>query len=138
MIHGDTLRGNWNRVRGQLVSRWGELRGDDLDRFRGNVAPLMGEIQCKTGESRAAIEDYLEHLTSDGAAALGRAGEAAKQYTFWAASALWSMPGQLADSARHGLSSTQSLIRQRPVQTLAVGFAAGMVATIVAIRWLRR
>ena len=137
MVHAEAIQGNWNRVRGQIEKRWGEVRGDELDQFRGDVDALVGEIQRRTGEARGTIEDYLEHLAAGGASAVGRAGEAAKQYASRAAGAVAAAPRRVAEGARAGYSSTEEMVRDRPVQRVTTAFLAGLF-TGVAIGLLMR
>jgi uncharacterized protein YjbJ (UPF0337 family) len=137
MIRAETIRGNWNKVRGQLQRRWGQLTGDEFDQFEGDVDALVGEIQRKTGEARETIEDYLEYLSSEGASAVGRAGETAKQYASQAASAMAAAPGRIARGARATYENNQEIVRERPMESLATAFVAGFVAG-VAIGLLMR
>jgi eukaryotic-like serine/threonine-protein kinase len=61
------LQGNWDEIRGQLRSKWGQLTSDDLQTFNGNVDQLVGLIQRKTGEARSSVENFLDELTTSGA-----------------------------------------------------------------------
>lgn len=131
MVPAEAIQRNWSKVRSQLETRWESLAGDDLGRFRGNVDSLVGEIQRKTGETRQTIEDYLEHLTGEGASAVGRAGEAAKQYAIRAAGDVAAAPGRLAQETRRW-------VRKRPVESLTVAFAVGLIAAVGVGLLMRR
>src|SRR3954470_5812808 len=72
-INAQELQGQWNRLRGQVKERWGQLTDDDLQIQGGNVDQLVGRIQQKTGEGREAIEKFLGDLTARGSWALARA-----------------------------------------------------------------
>ena len=74
MINQTTLKGNWNEIKGKLRSHWGQLSNDDIQAFNGNVDQLVGLIERKTGETRAAVEDYLDQLTENGSANDHRGG----------------------------------------------------------------
>ncbi len=67
MINQQVLAGHWNEVRGKLKEKWAELTDDDLLNFSGDVDQLIGRIQQKTGETREAIEAYLDTLAEQGA-----------------------------------------------------------------------
>src|SRR5204863_284881 len=58
MVNAQTLQGHWEEVKGKLREKWGQLTGDDLERFSGDVDKLVGLIQRKTGVARSAIEEY--------------------------------------------------------------------------------
>jgi len=65
MINQQVLGGSWHEVRGRLQEKWGKLTDDDLRAFNGNVEQLVGKIQRKTGETRAAIERVLDKIADD-------------------------------------------------------------------------
>ena len=67
MVNEQQLRGSWNEIQGQLRTHWGQLTQDDVLAFGGNVDQLVGMIQRKTGDSREAIENFLNHLVEQGA-----------------------------------------------------------------------
>ena len=64
MINAQEMQGKWNKIRGQVKQKWGQLTDDDLTFQSGNVDQLVGRIQQKTGEGREAIEKFLGELTS--------------------------------------------------------------------------
>lgn len=148
-MNQQTLEGNWNEIKGKLHERWGQLTQDDLQKARGNVDQLVGMIQRKTGEARDRVEQYLDDLTSNSGAGVSKVAEAVRGY---AASAAESARGY-ADSARGYASSatetadeararaaemlrggyvqTERMIQQRPIESLAVGFGAGLIAGVI-------
>ena len=48
----DTLKGNWNQVKGKVREKWGLLTGDDLEPIAGHKDRLIGKIQEKYGKSK--------------------------------------------------------------------------------------
>ena len=74
-INAQELQGQWNRLRGQVKEKWGQLTDDDLQIQGGNIDQLVGRIQQKTGEGREAIEKFLNDLTSRGGSAVAQATE---------------------------------------------------------------
>ena len=76
MINEQTLQGNWHEIQGKLRSKWGSLTDDDVKEFDGNVEQLIGKIQKKTGATLESIEQFFDQLTTNGASAVSRAGEA--------------------------------------------------------------
>ena len=73
MVNAQQLQGSWNRLRGQVKEKWGTMTDDDLQLVGGNIEQIVGKIQQKTGESREAIEGFLNQLTAEGASAASRA-----------------------------------------------------------------
>ncbi len=127
MVATEVLQGRWNQVRGEIQKRWGELTGDDLDRFRGDMDALVGEIQMRTGETREAIENFLENLSAEGASAVSHAGEAAKRYATHAAEGVAAASTHLAEGARTTYLRNQEFVRERPGLSVGVAFATGVI-----------
>lgn len=127
MISQQTLRGNWNEIKGMLRSKWGALTEDDLAAFNGNLEQLVGTIQRKTGEAREGIEQFFEQLASGGAEAFHRAADAVQKTSHQAAAAV-----------REGYDDVEEIVRQRPGESLAVCFGAGVITGIIVsllLRW---
>jgi len=141
-VNQQTLEGNWNEIKGKLHERWGQLTQDDLQRARGDVDQLVGLIQRKTGEARERVEQFLSELTSNGAGGVGKVAETIRGY---ASSAADSMRGyastaassaedaraRAADVVRGGFVQTERMIQERPVESLAVGFGAGLITGVI-------
>jgi uncharacterized protein YjbJ (UPF0337 family) len=141
-VNQQTLEGNWNEIKGKLHERWGQLTQDDLQKVRGNVDQLVGLIQRKTGEARERVEQYLSELTSNGSSGGGNVADAVRGY---ASSAADSMRGyastagdsidearaRAADLVRGGVVQTERMIQQRPLESLAVGFGAGLITGVI-------
>lgn len=48
----DTIKGNWNQVKGKVREKWGLLTGDDLEHIAGHKDRLIGKIQEKYGKAK--------------------------------------------------------------------------------------
>jgi uncharacterized protein YjbJ (UPF0337 family) len=126
MIDQTTLKGNWNEIKGQLRERWGQLTNDDVQSFDGNVDQLVGLIQRKTGETRSAVENYLNDLADNGSAAIGAAAENARQYVQDAAQRIQDGSRQAVDTFRQSYEEAEEIVRQRPTESVAVCFGIGV------------
>ena len=131
MINAQTLQGNWNEIKGKLLSKWGSLTDDDLQVFDGNVEQLFGAIQRMTGEARESIEQFFEQFGSDGAATVGRAGETVRAYAQQATESVQQKSKQAADAVREGYVDVEKMVQQRPAESLAVCFGVGVIAGVV-------
>ena len=136
-INAQTLQGSWNQVKGKIRDRWGELTDDELQSARGNVEQLVGLIQRKTGETRSAIESYIDSATSGGAAAVGATTEAVKDYFHTAAETVRESTQDAMESVRAGYEETEEFVRRRPMESLAVCFGAGLIAGVVVTMLMR-
>lgn len=62
----DKIEGNWERFRGMVQERWGELTNDELDQIKGNRTQLKGRLQAKYGidadEADDQINSWLDEL----------------------------------------------------------------------------
>ena len=56
VINRDTLRGQWNQVKGEVKSQWGQLTDDDLTQAEGDYEKLVGSLQKRYGYSRERVE----------------------------------------------------------------------------------
>ena len=73
MVNTQELQGSVNRLKGQVKEKWGNLTDDDLQMQGANLDQVVGRIQQKTGETREAVEEFLDKLTSHGASAVSQA-----------------------------------------------------------------
>jgi uncharacterized protein YjbJ (UPF0337 family) len=130
-INAQELQGQWNKIRGQVKEKWGQLTDDDLQIQGGNVDQLVGRIQQKTGEGREAIERFLGELSSRGSSAVASATQAVGDYAQQAASRLREGYGQMADQARDRFEDVEDLVRHNPGQSVAAAFGVGLVVGVV-------
>jgi uncharacterized protein YjbJ (UPF0337 family) len=134
MINAQEVQGKWNKIRGQVKEKWGQLTDDDLAIHGGNVDQLVGRIQQKTGEGREAIEKFLGELTSRGSAGVAQVAETAREYAQQAGSMVQGAGermresyGQVAEGARERFDQAQDLVRHNPAESVAVAFGVGLV-----------
>ncbi len=130
-INAQELQGQWNRVRGQVKEKWGQLTDDDLQIQGGNIDQLIGRIQQRTGEAREAIERFLGELTSRGSSTVSQAAEAVGQYAHQAGDRLRERYGNLADQARERYDMAEDVVRHNPAQSVAAAFGLGLVAGLI-------
>lgn len=130
-INAQELQGQWNKLRGQVKERWGQLTDDDLQIQGGNVDQLVGKIQQRTGETREAIEKFLTDLTARGSSALSQAAGAVGSYAQQAGDRLRDRYGDFADQARERYDMAQDMVRHNPSQSVAAAFGVGLVAGLI-------
>lgn len=131
MINAQEIQGQWNKIRGQVKEKWGQLTDDDLALQGGNVDQLIGRIQQKTGEGREAIEKFLGNLTSGGASAVSQVAEAARGYASRAGERFREGYGQVGDMARERYAMAEDMVRHNPGQSVAAAFGVGLVVGLV-------
>ena len=137
MINQQILEGNWNEIKGRLRQRWGQLTDDELPQIRGDVEQLIGLIQRKTGETREAIETYLQEVSGSAASAVGAAAKAVGNYAQQASATVQQTAQQAADQVRAGYNEAERAVRERPGESLLVCFGAGLITGVVLALSLR-
>ena len=98
----------------------------------------MGLIERKTGETRAAVEDYLNQLTANGSASIGAAVEDARQYVEDAAEKIQQRSRQAVESFRDSYEDAEEMVRRRPTESVAVCFGVGVFVGLLVGLSLRR
>ena len=131
MVTRQELEGKWNEVKGRIQEKWGALTDDELQRVRGNTTALVGVIEQKTGESRRAIEEFLDKAVADGASAVSGALESAREFAGKASEKVRGQYDDVAESVRAGYEEAEQMVRQKPVETVAVAFGAGIVTGVL-------
>lgn len=137
MISQQTLQGNWNEIKGLLRSKWGELTDDDVTEFNGNVEQLLGTIQRKTGEGRESVEQFFEQFNSNGASAINRASETVRAGAEHAVEAGQETSHRAAASVSEAYAEVEDMVRQRPIESIAICFGAGVITGVVVSLLLR-
>jgi len=131
MANTQELQGSWNQVKGQVKEKWGSLTDDDLQLHGGNLDQIIGKIQQKTGESREAVEGFLNELTSRSASALSQAAETAGQYAQRAGHQIADNYQRVAGHVGEGYEHLERTIKQNPTQTVAVSFGVGLALGVL-------
>lgn len=134
-MNQQTLKGHWNEIKGKITEKWGQISDNDLKQGEGSADQLVGVIQQKTGETREAINEYLDSLVDGGS--IESAINASKQYATAAVETVQDSAGQAADQVRAGYQQTERMVRQHPMESLAVCFGVGIVTGVVAGLMLR-
>jgi len=126
MQNQQQMTNKWREVRQKLKEKWNQLSDQDLRSFDGNVEHLIGQIQRKTGESRAAIEHFLDEfmdtLNEEGSEMASQIRETAQQGY---------------EAVRDTYAEAERAVQRRPAQAVAVAFGLGMVAGLGVVFLLR-
>ena len=59
-MNEDTLKGQWNQLKGTVREKWGKLTNDDLNVIQGQSEQLVGRIQERYGIARAEAERQVK------------------------------------------------------------------------------
>jgi uncharacterized protein YjbJ (UPF0337 family) len=131
MITRQELEGHWNDLKGQLQEKWGQLTDDDLMKVKGDANQLVGVIQTKTGETRRAIESFLDEAVAGGSTIVKQAMDTAKDYAGQAGQAARRGYEQVATGVSSGVEHAQDVVRRSPMESIMVAFGAGLIAGVV-------
>ena len=131
MVNTQELQGSWNRLKGQVKEKWGNLTDDDLQIHGGNVDQVIGKIQQKTGETREVVEDFLNNLTTRSASALSQAAESAGHYAPRAGHQIVDKYQRVADQVGEAYGEVEHSIKQNPAPTVAATFGVGLALGVL-------
>lgn len=59
-LNWDTIRGNWNQLKGQIKQEWGRFTDDDLMQLKGHRDELVGKVQERYGLTKEAAERQVD------------------------------------------------------------------------------
>jgi uncharacterized protein YjbJ (UPF0337 family) len=131
MVNTQELQGSWNRLKGELKERWGNLTDDDLQIHGGNVEQVVGKIQQKTGETREAIEEFLNNLTTRGASVFSQAADTAGHYMQRRGHQIADKYQRVADHVGDGYEQVERAFRHNPTQSVAASFGIGLALGVL-------
>jgi uncharacterized protein YjbJ (UPF0337 family) len=130
-INAQELQGQWNKLKGQVKEKWGQLTDDDLNISGGNVDQLVGKIQQKTGVARETIEKFLNDLTSHGSSAVAQAAQAVGDFAHQAGGRIRENYENVSGQVRERYDAAEDLVRHNPAQSVAAAFGIGLVAGLI-------
>jgi ElaB/YqjD/DUF883 family membrane-anchored ribosome-binding protein len=127
MVNRNQLTGNWDEIKDRLREHWHQISNDELQSVKGDINLLVDLIQRKTGEGRAAVEDYLDQITESGR----QAAEKLQGYARDAGDQFHEGSRQAAEAVRRGYEQAEEFIRVRPSESVVVCFGAGLVVGLL-------
>ena len=135
MIAQDVLEGKWHTIRGKLKSKWAKLTDDDLLNVDGGIEQLVGKIQRRTGESREAIEHFIDQAANAADRAshnvhdsLEKAHQTVSQTFDSANQAAQETAHRVAERVRGRYQDAEQAIQERPAQAMLMAFGVGLVS----------
>ena len=131
MSNAQTANGNWNQVKGKIQEKWGDVTNDDLDRLQGQKDQIIGMIQAKTGAAREEIGKYISSISDSASEFSKQAAETAREYRDMTAERAAEVAGQITDQAQAGYIQAQRVVREKPAESLAVCFGAGVLLGVI-------
>jgi uncharacterized protein YjbJ (UPF0337 family) len=138
MVNAQILQGHWNEIKGVLKQHWGDLTGDDLRRFSGDVDQLVGLIQRKTGATRRAIQNFLEEITTDAAESVSTAVENGRASAEHASLNARQTFENVAKQIRDRYSDAAEVVRVRPAESVLFAFGAGLFTGVIVGLTMRK
>ncbi len=68
-MNQDTLKGQWNQLKGKVREQWGKLTDSDLDQVQGQSEQLIGRIQERYGvareEAQRQYDEWVRRTSGD-------------------------------------------------------------------------
>lgn len=131
MVTQQQIQGGWNELKGMAKQKWGQLMDDDLSSFEGTTDEFVGMLQQKTGEAKSAIRSWLDTARREAEPMIDRVAEVASNYAGAAADAASHAVGRVRETLATGHGEVDRTIRRNPTESVAVAFAAGLIAGLI-------
>jgi uncharacterized protein YjbJ (UPF0337 family) len=142
MLNAQEVRGQWEKLRGKIKQKWGQLTDDDLQIIGGNVDELVGRIQERTGVAREQIEKFISDLASGTSSTVEQARDAAMGFASQASDRMREGYEQVSnrvrdhydevsDRMREGAGRVGERVRENPAQAMLAVFGMGVVTGVV-------
>lgn len=61
-MNTQSIKGNWNEIKGKIKQKYGELTDDDLAFEEGKEDEMYGRLQQKLGKSKDEIRKFIAEL----------------------------------------------------------------------------
>lgn len=58
-MNKDTLKGDWNMMKGKIKEKWGKLTDNDITEINGKKDQLMGKLQKEYGYDKERAEKEI-------------------------------------------------------------------------------
>jgi uncharacterized protein YjbJ (UPF0337 family) len=62
VMNAQTIKGNWNEMKGKLKQKYADLTDDDLMYAEGKEDELYGRLQQKLGKTKEELQRELDEL----------------------------------------------------------------------------
>ena len=121
------LKGNWDKLKGQIRERWSTVSESDFTRVQGNPDQLIGMIEQKTGTARREIEQFLDGAQKSCESTVQNAAETVREYANKATEVVKDQYGRVNKQLETGLEDAQAVIRTSPGTSVGVALGAGFV-----------
>ena len=59
-MNSETLKGEWNQLKGSVKQKWAELTDDDLTHIDGSRDKLVGRLQERSGRTKEEVEREVD------------------------------------------------------------------------------
>lgn len=60
-MNENTIKGQWEQVKGEVKETWGELTDDNLTQLDGTRQKISGKIQENLGEAQDVVKRQLDN-----------------------------------------------------------------------------
>ncbi len=61
-MNEQTIKGNWNEMKGKLKQKYGDLTDDDLTYAEGKEDEMWGKVQQKVGKTKDEINKEMADM----------------------------------------------------------------------------
>ena len=131
MLNAQEVRGQWDKLRGKIKQKWGQLTDDDLQIVGCNIDELVGRIHEKTGVAREQVEKFIGDLASGTSSTVEQARDAAMGFASQAAGRMRESYDEMGGRVREGYERVGERVRENPGQSMLAVFGMGVITGVV-------
>jgi ElaB/YqjD/DUF883 family membrane-anchored ribosome-binding protein len=125
------LKSKWNDLKDRISEQWSQVSADELNHVGHNPQKLIAYLENRTGQARDEIERVLTGLDDQAASLYNRASNVAKDYMSGASEATKEKAQEVWKMAEQRGAEAKEMVRNRPGESIAVAFGAGIVAGVI-------
>jgi ElaB/YqjD/DUF883 family membrane-anchored ribosome-binding protein len=131
MVTAEQLACRWQGFKAQARQRWTQLVDQELDAVQGDVEALIASIQRCTGESREAIDQFLDSVAAAPCSTAHVAVNRVREYAHSAGEHFSDAYQQTAQSIRDGYQHAEAYVQRNPMPSIAIAFGAGLLGGVI-------
>ena len=120
----------WTQIKQIVRDKWGDFAENDFANVRHSAEDVIGLVQQKTGEAKSQIEDYLNRVAPNNKL-IQNLRQIAGDYATSARENVDSVAQQASEQAKAGYEQTERVVREKPMESLAVCFGVGLLAGVI-------
>lgn len=64
-MNKDTLKGQWQQMKGSVKRAWGKLTDDDIAQINGSIEKLSGKLRERYGYDKERVQKEMDKFSKE-------------------------------------------------------------------------